>query len=65
MNCNCWRIVGEYLRCAEHGGGDIWDARAYRQPERILDAPTEPINLNDPWFDFLNRGEKVLEEVTP
>ncbi len=64
MTCNCWRIIGEHLRCADHGGGDMWSDAAYRQTPK-LDAPPLPIDINDPWFNFLNQGEKILEEVTP
>jgi hypothetical protein len=65
MVCNCWRIVGEHLRCAEHGGADIWTAGAGKQPERTLDTAPLPINLDDPWWRFLDRGKKILSEVTP
>jgi hypothetical protein len=49
--------------CADHGGGDCWTKGAPRSP--ILDAPSEPVDINGPWFNFLNAGKKVVSEVTP
>jgi hypothetical protein len=65
MTCHCWRIVGEHLICKACGGADIWLASAYKQPERTLDTAPLPINLDDDWWRFLDRGKKILSEVTP
>jgi hypothetical protein len=64
MTCpRCWHIIGEYLLCRDHGGGNCWSKGAPKSPN--LDAPPEPVDINDPWFDFLNTGKKVVSEVTP
>ena len=66
MPCaRCWRIVGEDYRCLDHGGESAWTVGAFKQPTRKLSSPREPIDVHDPWFDFLDVGEKVVSEVTP
>lgn len=62
--CHCWRVVGEFHRCLEHGGESAWAPGAYKV-SKPLNLPPEPVDINGPWFDFLDRGQKVIEEVIP
>ena len=66
MNCpHCFHVIGEHLLCMEHGGESAWTAGAYHWKSKPLDAPRMPIDFRDPWFDFLDYGDKVLSEAIP
>ena len=66
--CNrCFRVVGEYHRCAWHGGEPAFTAGVSRWKSKPPDfPPPEAIgNLWHPWWNFLDKGEKVLAEALP
>ena len=58
----CFRIVGEFYRCSQHGGPDAFVDAAYRFPPRQTEPYEDSVwdNLQDKAWDFLDAGGKVL-----
>jgi hypothetical protein len=68
MACSrCWHIIGEHYLCRDHGGDEGFSAGALKLQSKApsLPPPEAMHNLQHPWWNFLDEGEKVLEEAIP
>ena len=62
MSCpRCWQIIGESLKCRDHGGEDAWTAQAYKLKPKPVEIPPE--DCMNPWYDFLDDGVAALRVV--
>lgn len=75
MTCpRCWRIVGESLRCLDHGGESAFTAGAHtHQPKPVVMPPEAMYDYLHEFWAFLDvvpvdkRGRKhrIVEDVIP
>lgn len=58
----CFHIIGEHLLCLKHGGESGFSKAAEKLKLNPIDYPPMPENFDDPWWNFLDKGEPIKTE---